>query len=502
MNVLNGVIVAAAVGLGLLVLGLGGRRVGDHPFCRRCGFDLFGKPDESTACPECGGDVARRRATVIGVRRRRRWAIALAAVILLPIFAGAGVLGWARYNDVDWQARKPVWYLQHEANGSDVPTRDAALIELLKRYQAGALSKSQIASLLRDGLNAQGDLARPWSPRWGDLIEYASSSHGELSEDQWHRYLHQSVADLFIPRTRSTFSRDMPVVMRLDLRGARVGATWRLSFTCKTLGLLVDGRDMLTEPPSGWWGTGLVSTPGGRGGTGFPQGIFRDLPDGKHHAQARLRVGIVNQLPQLRTPITDAGLAEYNNLEAQGALEKIEVRVPFDFELLPTGASAVRAVADPSLQQAVKDSLTIEQVRFIGRSAHFMVKCQHPPRDLSFKIYVREGEKEWPVGDVAFARDDNDSYGRWVTGMLPTESGLARDPFAGQLIASDTVDIVFRPDAKAATSSAQIAEYWDGSVEFKGIALNDPIRDALRRAEDSRRRIQRRTRQFPTTPPR
>jgi len=47
MNLLNGAIVAAAVGLALLLFGLRGRRVGDHPHCWRCGFDLFGKPAES-----------------------------------------------------------------------------------------------------------------------------------------------------------------------------------------------------------------------------------------------------------------------------------------------------------------------------------------------------------------------------------------------------------------------------------------------------------------------
>ena len=44
--------------LAATVVALRGRRVGDHPYCRRCGFDLFGKPPGSTVCSECGADLA------------------------------------------------------------------------------------------------------------------------------------------------------------------------------------------------------------------------------------------------------------------------------------------------------------------------------------------------------------------------------------------------------------------------------------------------------------
>src|SRR3954451_5269023 len=95
----------AAVGLAsaaVLAYALRGRRVDDHPLCRTCGFDLFGKPVDSTRCPECGADLARRRAVRIGRRvcRRRVLAVALPAVLL----AGGwlGVVGWGAARGVDW----------------------------------------------------------------------------------------------------------------------------------------------------------------------------------------------------------------------------------------------------------------------------------------------------------------------------------------------------------------------------------------------------------------
>jgi ribosomal protein L37E len=49
--------------LGVVIFwrGMRGRRVGDdHPFCRRCGFDLFGLPPGRDVCTECGADLKRR----------------------------------------------------------------------------------------------------------------------------------------------------------------------------------------------------------------------------------------------------------------------------------------------------------------------------------------------------------------------------------------------------------------------------------------------------------
>ncbi len=79
----------AAVGLiaggALVAVGLRGRRVGDHPHCRRCGFDLHGLPVGFGRCPECGATVETAggligSATQIGRRERRRraeWRISL-----------------------------------------------------------------------------------------------------------------------------------------------------------------------------------------------------------------------------------------------------------------------------------------------------------------------------------------------------------------------------------------------------------------------------------------
>src|SRR3954469_14027491 len=98
-----GCIVAAAIGVALLTVGLRGRRVGDHPFCRRCGFDLFGKPPHSRVCPECGTSRHAPGALVTRARQRRKWALWTGAIVLLPSLATLSIGGYGKARAVDWQ---------------------------------------------------------------------------------------------------------------------------------------------------------------------------------------------------------------------------------------------------------------------------------------------------------------------------------------------------------------------------------------------------------------
>src|SRR4051794_21261686 len=104
---------------------LRGKRVNDHPICRRCGFDVFGRPGGSNTCSECGADLAGRDAIRVGRRERRR---GLARVAGSGMFMSAVVLtgvGWVQVRGVDFQHHKPVWWLAREAGSARTGTRDA-----------------------------------------------------------------------------------------------------------------------------------------------------------------------------------------------------------------------------------------------------------------------------------------------------------------------------------------------------------------------------------------
>src|SRR5215218_8796709 len=102
--------IVAWIGLALLVIGWRGRRTDDHPLCRRCGFDLTGRPPDSTRCAECGADIATSRAIRIG-HRRKRGVVSLLAMLTL------GVRAFVNFDDINLMPYKPAWLLVRDATG-------------------------------------------------------------------------------------------------------------------------------------------------------------------------------------------------------------------------------------------------------------------------------------------------------------------------------------------------------------------------------------------------
>src|SRR5204863_6429823 len=99
------------LGLSTAWLGWRGCRVGNHPFCRKCGFDLFVRPPQSYECPECVAWLPGRRAMVIGVRRRMVSLILAGLALFMPGMVVLTLSARDQWRQTDWQAYKPVWWL-------------------------------------------------------------------------------------------------------------------------------------------------------------------------------------------------------------------------------------------------------------------------------------------------------------------------------------------------------------------------------------------------------
>src|SRR5687768_4721251 len=137
----------AAASLALLAYALRGRRVDDHPICRRCGFDLYGKPEGASVCSECGADLSRPRAIRVGRREKRRRVIAFSLPALLLCVAWLALLGWGAARGTEWNPHKPAWWLMSDARRPDLNARDAALGEMTARLKSGKLSQQQMDAL-------------------------------------------------------------------------------------------------------------------------------------------------------------------------------------------------------------------------------------------------------------------------------------------------------------------------------------------------------------------
>src|SRR5262245_58754032 len=108
---------ASLMGTALLVLGLRGHRINDHPVCRGCRFDLVGVFPGKDVCPECGRGLS-VAAVRIGRRRRQRGMILCGAVLLTAVLAGGGLVGVQTARGFDWNTVKPASMLAWEVRRS------------------------------------------------------------------------------------------------------------------------------------------------------------------------------------------------------------------------------------------------------------------------------------------------------------------------------------------------------------------------------------------------
>ncbi|MEM8874777.1 MAG: hypothetical protein AAGD32_11040 [Planctomycetota bacterium] len=217
-------LLALVLGLILLTIGMRGRRVGDHPYCRQCGYDLFGNPDAMT-CNECGRSVASPQERVVGMRHRRRGLVWGGTLLLIVSVVGQGLIGLDAATDVDWQAWKPNWWLVAEADRNpDVH------LTLATRWFDGKLTEKHKSELV--ALAFAGSDGPSWSIGWEPIIE--QGLRDGLLDDEQLAVLADTIAVLGLdarPKVRRGFDAD---VVPWPVKGTDVGdielhASWTLA---------------------------------------------------------------------------------------------------------------------------------------------------------------------------------------------------------------------------------------------------------------------------------
>jgi hypothetical protein len=322
MSLLWIVIIAIFVfGAVSLALGLRGRRINDHPICRKCRFDLVGvyasedttdggtgvspvnSSDNSPRCPECGRDLNTKRAVRIGARRKRPFALTTGAFLLLIAIAIGGAWGWGRSSNFNWNTIKPTWWLMTEATGPDTTTAQAALTELLARAGNDELSNERLMTLATTGLNSLRDKPAVWVVGYGDALELAWS-RGLFSEEHVKSYarhalvLHISADDHMWRSTAEFAVRRVQIDGELPLEVnllPHVGTTSRLMGVLEVLGASVDG-DAVAIDSHGWW-FAPIAFGGGSAAIGEPI----PLAAGQHRVTMDFRI-MMYELPTVGTP--------------------------------------------------------------------------------------------------------------------------------------------------------------------------------------------------------
>jgi hypothetical protein len=196
-------IATTTVGLALAVIGLRGRRIDSHPLCQRCGFDLSGKPQDSTVCSECGASLGRPRAIRIGHRQRRSRLLWIASTWLLLAFCADGLHIWQAFWSVHWIEHAPQWWVVRQVHSRDAKARDQAITEAARRDAKGTLSHAREALLVQEAIAHQRDWDDMRVGQYTERIECGKDTHtGEIPPHLDDHLTAVSVLDSVRPRDR------------------------------------------------------------------------------------------------------------------------------------------------------------------------------------------------------------------------------------------------------------------------------------------------------------
>jgi len=217
----------AGFGLVIILLGIalwmGGRRgflVGNHPYCKKCGFDLFALPLETRRCPECGSDIFADNAIRVG---HHRPIVPLILTGALLSTSGAALIGWTAvgwWPQFDGSSFKPISWLERDIDSHDSQKRRRACSELERRIASDSLAPGQLDQIARAVLKLQGNPALTWNPHWGDLVQKAESGDAghRLSAALWQQYVAQALSVTAEVRPRVRLGDPIPIRLICRLR--------------------------------------------------------------------------------------------------------------------------------------------------------------------------------------------------------------------------------------------------------------------------------------------
>jgi hypothetical protein len=165
----------------LLLRGLRGRRVGDTPYCPKCGYDLTGLT--SQRCPECGRDFTPE--TILHGRRHPRPVAITFGLILLAV--GFVCLTVVQHNlRINWRRHVPAASLFRLNDIGDA----SALYEVRRRYALGILKSSQVHRFTETLLELQQRDVERRSTMLSPSLHMLEAMHdsGQLTDDQRRRF--------------------------------------------------------------------------------------------------------------------------------------------------------------------------------------------------------------------------------------------------------------------------------------------------------------------------
>ena len=463
---------AMAVGAVLLVLGLRGVRLNDHPVCRQCRFDLSGCPEGTVTCPECGSGLKRPGSTRIGQRRRVPVLTAVgAAAVLLPLATFAMTV-FAMITGSDVHKYLPTGVLLWEARYADAQRSGAIAAELLGRYNAKKLDASAAARAVSCALDVQENSRIPWAGSWGDLIETANLDGKVSKEDLARYYAHAAVLEFHV-RPRVRIGEAIPVVIKL--KEARIGSGAALMSMAYLKDAKVDGRDAHRKQGGRFsFGNGIIGQfqlngAKSRWGAMMPAGecaFLLSTPEGASPGTVPLNLGIgVQTISQPMTTFTWPQPAEVPTTHSHECT----------IQLVGEGQEPVETVHPaPDVKERMERLLTPSQVMIwnggMSNQAMQQFNVGDPPVPGAFDVYWRVGDSEWKMGSfstgLSGGGDDDEPMINWGSAGEQRSVSHQAPPFKGS-----KVDIILRPSVEAALRTTDVSSIYGDEIVYKDVQV-------------------------------
>jgi hypothetical protein len=506
--------------LAMLVAGVRGRKISDHPRCVKCSFDLHGVYPGVEACPECGTDVTRNEAVARGIRQRCPGLIAGGSVVLLLALALGSAGLAAGLTGFDWNTIKPVWWLVRDAESANPIASAEAIAELADRIEADELHDTALRKVLDAALDHQGDTSQPWQPMWGRVFVLATSN-GLFTAEEKGRFLTNVFLPVVDAREKLRVGDPLPITLRQYVRGRPGDPGYGLgvpfggrgpevAVRLKELGGVLDGEtpidlgggmSMVVQLFESAWQDPLGSTTSSYGFQIRPHTIdehgYRrvELGPGEHTLVLYygLRTAIGNDIEAIAEfPDGWASDRVWEDVE-EGVVDGVMTAVhPIEltFEVVEDPADAYRPIDDPTLATSVLESFALPEIELILRdeSANLRVGLRlerTPPAELAFDVYLRDGDRWWGVHSYTRGKLDGPRIGRRPSTSV---SRYERVPVEGNPdvnvtplplnnhslydLDAEYVDVVLVPSEAAAIESIDVHEPWWGEIVIEHVPVS------------------------------
>lgn len=446
------------VGPILLIAGVRGRRVDDHPLCGRCRYDLVGSPGVAR-CPECGGDLTLPKSRRWGNRRKRRVLMVLGLTILIPALSGGGLLAYHTARDTDWTKYKPLWLLRSDLQSGQPSSRQAAEQEILRRLNADKFSRRAVSDMVDDFLDIQADETATWRKFYGDFIETAWLKE-KLAHDDLVRYLETAANDALSLAMRPRVRQNSSVMYALRISPTRASSLGTFTLHLRRgVVRLSDGR--VFEEKQRFSKRTLAAT----GWSSHGSWIQFNVPQGKY----TLEVEAEYVIPE---PLTEVSLSTVAEWDLALQTEEYIISWPHNFsipiEVVPEDHPVVDLIDDDSLAEEIRRAITTPRVviwqRREGTVAHVLVHARDLPVEVAFDVLLRTGDREWLASHVVSRRG---SLRRAITRGIPPLIGFPDD--------ITTVDLVLRTNPLLVDDMPGTSAIWKGEIVFKDVVLQHPV---------------------------